>query len=70
MGWFMTFFTHITGGGDLGQVVRPQVAKMVGPKKEALAIAEGQLKEAEDKLAVKKATNSETFRNTMDIPGP
>eukprot|EP00438_Fugacium_kawagutii_P000696 Skav220037 [mRNA] locus=scaffold2981:211334:223377:+ [translate_table: standard] len=34
-----------------------QVAKMVGPKKEALAIAEGQLKEAEDKLAVKKAPN-------------
>jgi hypothetical protein len=31
---------------------------MVGPKKEALAIAEGQLKEAEDKLSVKKATSS------------
>lgn len=31
---------------------------MVGPKKEALAIAEGQLKEAEDKLAVKKASDT------------
>lgn len=36
-------------------IVYDQVAKMVGPKKEALAIAEGQLKEAEDKLSVKKA---------------
>jgi len=34
---------------------------MVGPKKEALAIAEGQLKEAEDKLSVKKATSSGNF---------
>ena len=40
------------------QALGPQVAKMVGPKKEALAIAEGQLKEAEDKLSVKKATSS------------
>ena len=38
-----------------------QVAKMVGPKKEALAIAEGELKGAEDKLAIKKAVNSGTF---------
>eukprot|EP00434_Breviolum_minutum_P012043 symbB.v1.2.010619.t1/scaffold696.1/size260109/12 len=34
---------------------REKVAKMVGPKKEALAIAEGELKGAEDKLAIKKA---------------
>ena len=38
---------------------------MVGPKKEALAIAEGQLKEAEDKLAVKKATR----KDVLDISG-
>lgn len=33
---------------------------MVGPKKEALAIAEGELKAAEDKLSIKKAMNSGT----------
>ena len=36
-------------------IVYDQVAKMVGPKKEALALAEGQLKAAEDALAIKKA---------------
>ena len=33
---------------------------MVGPKKESLAIAEGELKAAEDKLSIKKAMNSGT----------
>ena len=37
-------------------IVYDQVAKMVGPRKEALALAEGQLKAAEDALAIKKAS--------------
>lgn len=45
-----------------------EVAKMVGPKKAALAVAEGELKAAEDALAIKKARRHE-LGNALFPPG-
>ncbi|CAK9006961.1 unnamed protein product [Durusdinium trenchii] len=49
-------------------IVYDQVAKMVGPKKAALAVAEGELKAAEDALAIKKARRHE-LGNALFPPG-
>ena len=54
------FLYRVQNQAGRGETGRPRdlgckVAKMVGPKKEALAEAEAKLKGAEDALAIKKA---------------